>query len=49
MVGTYAEIERTLRERYAGLVTDVEFSIPIGTERERGILRELVRDLRREP
>jgi hypothetical protein len=34
--------------RYAGLVSDVEFSIPAGTDRERAILRELVQDVRRE-
>jgi probable F420-dependent oxidoreductase len=47
VIGTYAEIGRKLAERYRGLVSDVEFSIPAGTERERGILRELVRDLQR--
>jgi probable F420-dependent oxidoreductase len=49
VVGIYDEIGRKLADRYRGLITDVEFSIPVGTERERGILRELVRDLRREP
>ena len=48
VVGTYADIGRKLVERYRGLVTDVEFSIPAGTERERGILRELVQGIRRE-
>ena len=48
VVGTYAEIGRKLVERYRGLVTDVEFSIPASTERERGILRELVQDIQRE-
>ena len=48
VVGTYAEIGRRLVERYRGLVTDVEFSIPAGTPREQGILRELVQDIRRE-
>jgi hypothetical protein len=33
---------------YPGLITDVEFSIPVRTERERGIRPELVRDLRRD-
>jgi len=47
VVGTYAEIGRRLVERYRGIVTDVEFSIPAGTEREREILRELVQDIRR--
>ena len=48
VVGTYAEIGRRLVERYRGLVTDVEFSIPAGTPREQGILRELAQDIRRE-
>lgn len=48
VVGTYAEIGRRLVARYRGLVTDVEFSIPAGTERERATLRELVQDIRRE-
>lgn len=48
VVGTYAEIGRKLVERYRGLITDVEFSIPAATEAERGILRELVRDIQRE-
>ncbi|MGH7385238.1 MAG: hypothetical protein ACREKG_08635 [Candidatus Rokuibacteriota bacterium] len=48
VVGTYAEIGRKLVERYRGLVTDVEFSIPAGTAREQGILRELVQDIRRD-
>jgi probable F420-dependent oxidoreductase len=47
VVGTYDEIGRTLIERYRGLVTDVEFSIPAASERERGRLRELVQDIRR--
>lgn len=48
VVGTYAEIGRRLVERYRGLVTDVEFSIPATTPQEQGILRELVQDIRRE-
>jgi hypothetical protein len=48
VVGTYDEIGHRLIERYRGLITDVEFSIPAGTERERDILRELVRDIQRE-
>ena len=48
VVGTYAEIGRKLVERYRGLVTDVEFSIPAATPAEQGILRELVQEIRRE-
>lgn len=47
VVGTYGEIGRELSQRYRGLITDVEFSIPVGSARERGILRELVQDLRK--
>lgn len=48
VVGTYAQIGRKLVERYRGLVTDVEFSIPAATPGEQGILRELVQEIRRE-
>jgi probable F420-dependent oxidoreductase len=48
VVGTYAEIGRALVERYRGLVTDVEFSIPAATAGEQGILRELIQEVRRE-
>ncbi|HEX5528144.1 MAG TPA: LLM class flavin-dependent oxidoreductase, partial [Methylomirabilota bacterium] len=48
VVGTYAEIGRKLVDRYRGLVTDVEFSIPASTPREREILRDLVQEIRRE-
>jgi probable F420-dependent oxidoreductase len=48
VVGTDHEIGRKLVARYRGLVTDVEFSIPAATEHERGILRELVQEIRRE-
>ena len=40
------EIGRKLVARYRGLVTDVEFSIPAATEAERGVLRELLQDIR---
>jgi alkanesulfonate monooxygenase SsuD/methylene tetrahydromethanopterin reductase-like flavin-dependent oxidoreductase (luciferase family) len=46
VVGTYGEIGHKLIERYRGLITDVEFSIPAGTERERDQLRELVKEIR---
>jgi probable F420-dependent oxidoreductase len=47
VVGTYDEIGKKLIERYGGLITDVEFSIPAATEAERAALRDLVRDLQR--
>ncbi|HET8575575.1 MAG TPA: TIGR03617 family F420-dependent LLM class oxidoreductase [Methylomirabilota bacterium] len=49
VVGTYDEIGQKLAERYRGLISSVEFSIPVGTDRARGVLRELVRDLQRQP
>lgn len=45
VVGTYDEIGRKLIERYRGLITDVEFSIPAGTAAERERLTQLVKDL----
>jgi probable F420-dependent oxidoreductase len=47
VVGTYDEIGTKLIERYRGLITDVEFSIPAGSERERAILRDLVEDIKK--
>jgi probable F420-dependent oxidoreductase len=47
VVGTYEEIGKKLIDRYGGLITDVEFSIPAGSESERATLRDLVRDLQR--
>lgn len=49
VVGTYDEIGRKLIDRYRGLITDVEFSIPAATEQERGILRDLVKDIQSAP
>jgi probable F420-dependent oxidoreductase len=48
VVGIYAEIGQKLVQRYRGLVSDVEFSIPAATPGEHGILRELVQEIRRE-
>jgi probable F420-dependent oxidoreductase len=47
VMGTYDEIAKKLIARYRGLITDVEFSIPVGTDTERAILRDLVRDIQR--
>jgi hypothetical protein len=47
LVGTSDEIGKKLIARYRGLITDVEFSIPVGTATERAILRDLVRDIQR--
>ncbi len=47
-VGTYDEIGRRLIERYGGLVTDVEFSIPCATPDEMATMRQLLGQLRAE-
>lgn len=47
-VGTYDEIGRKLVERYGGLVTDVEFSIPCNTPEEKATMRQLLDQLRKE-
>jgi probable F420-dependent oxidoreductase len=41
VIGTHDEIGRRLVERYSGVVTDVEFSIAVGDERDRETLRDL--------
>ena len=41
-VGTYAEIGDKLIDRYAGLVTNLEFSIPVTSPAEQDTLRQLV-------
>jgi probable F420-dependent oxidoreductase len=45
-VGTYDVIGKRLAERYGGLVTDVEFSIPCATPAERERMHALIRELR---
>ncbi len=47
-VGTYDEIGRKLVERYGGLVSDIEFSIPCTTDAEKATMRELLAQLRAE-
>ena len=47
-VGTYDEIGRKLVQRYGGLVTDIEFSIPCQTASEQATMRDLLRQLRAE-
>jgi probable F420-dependent oxidoreductase len=47
VVGTYDEIGTKLIERYRGLITDVEFSIPAATDADRATLRDLVQQLHR--
>jgi probable F420-dependent oxidoreductase len=45
VIGTYDVIGRRLTERFGGLVTDIEFSIPVQEERDRETLAELARDI----
>jgi probable F420-dependent oxidoreductase len=47
-VGTYDEIGSRLVERYGGLVSDIEFSIPCATPAERAAMRDLLAQLRAE-
>ena len=45
-VGSFAEIGRKLRDRYAHVATHAEFSIPIAGEADRATLAGLVGDLK---
>ena len=45
-VGTYADIASVIRKRFAG-VNRVMFDIPIRSERDKGTLRDIIRDLHR--
>ena len=47
-VGTYDEIVPKLRSRYAELVSNAEFSIPVRSPADAETLRQMVRDLRAE-
>ena len=47
-VGTYDEIGKKLIERYGGLVTDIEFSIPCATPAEQATMQDLLAQLRAE-
>jgi alkanesulfonate monooxygenase SsuD/methylene tetrahydromethanopterin reductase-like flavin-dependent oxidoreductase (luciferase family) len=46
-VGTYDQIAARIKQRYGGLLTHIEFGIPLHTDADRGQLRELMQDLRR--
>ncbi len=47
-VGTYDEIGAKLVERYGGLVTDIEFSIPCQSAEERSTMKTLISQVQRE-
>jgi hypothetical protein len=46
-VGTYDQIAARITQRYSGLITHIEFGIPVWNDTERGQLREIIQDLRR--
>jgi Luciferase-like monooxygenase len=45
-VGTYRDIGQALRERFAG-VNRIGFEIPLKTEHDKGVLKEIIQDLHR--
>jgi probable F420-dependent oxidoreductase len=45
-VGTYQDISAVMKKRFAG-VNRIAFDIPIRSDNDRGVLRELLQDLRR--
>jgi probable F420-dependent oxidoreductase len=45
-VGTYRDIAAVMKKRFAG-VNRLDFEIPIHSDRERGVVREVIEDLRR--
>jgi probable F420-dependent oxidoreductase len=47
-VGTYDEIGRKLVDRFGGIVSDIEFSIPCSTPEEKATMRSLIQQIRAE-
>lgn len=45
-VGTYAEIAGVMKKRFAG-INRIGFDIPVRNEHDRGVLKEILQDLRR--
>jgi hypothetical protein len=45
-VGTYADIGAVMKKRFAG-VNRIAFDIPVRNEHDRGVLKEILQDLRR--
>ena len=45
VVGTFDEIGRKLRERYAGIVSDAEFSIPVNSEQDQATLAGIIKEI----
>ena len=46
-VGTYADIASVVKKRFAG-VNRLAFDLPVRSEKDRGTLKEIIQDLRRE-
>jgi probable F420-dependent oxidoreductase len=44
-IGTHKNIAQKIRDRFAGL-TAIQFSMPLRTETDRGVLRELIQDIK---
>ena len=45
-VGTHQDIAQALRKRFAG-VNRIGFEIPLKSERDKGVLKEIIEDLHR--
>jgi hypothetical protein len=45
-VGTYADISGILKKRFAG-VNRIGFEIPLRSEHDKGVLKEIIQDLHR--
>jgi len=49
VVGTYETIVRELHDRYGGVVTNAEFSIPLVASHDEDVLAALIRELHAQP
>ena len=45
-VGTYADIASVMKKRFAG-INRLDFEMPVQSEHDRGVLREILQDLHR--
>jgi hypothetical protein len=45
-VGTYDEIASVIKKRFAG-VNRLSFDMPVKNDQDRGVLKEVIQDLRR--
>ena len=44
-VGTYDQIAARIKQRYGGLITHIEFGIPVRNDTDRGQLRDIIQNL----